>query len=93
MMNDMMIKYVFGKTEYISRTYVNLKALFNNYDYSKFLPALLAIWFTTTIALIIINYPKKNSDDKNAKLERSVLITRMMLIFIVALLLIICYYS
>lgn len=88
--DNMLLPILFGSNE---NPYITVKHLFKLWGINKYMPAVLAIYCATIIAMLIINRPKEGENFENQiKIERSVIWSRMLIIIPVATLMVACYF-
>lgn len=88
--DNMLLPILFGSNE---DSYVTVSQLLSTWEINKYMPAVLAIYCATIIAMLIINSPKEGENfDEPIKIERSVIWSRMLIIIPVAILMVVCYF-
>ena len=90
--DKMLIPKIFGKRNLTTLKYSYIGALYDKLELSKYFPAVLGISLALAIALAVINFPRKDSDTEEIKVERSLVWLRTSIIIPFAVLLIYCYY-
>lgn len=91
--DNLVIPAIFGKRTLEAMNYKNVYEVLSVFNIDKYMPILFAINLTTMLAMIIINFPQKNSPDQKIKIERSLVWLRMLIIVPFALVMVLCYYS
>ncbi len=59
----------------------------------SFIPSLLSIWLATNIALIVINYPRENTEDKNANMDKAIINIRSIIPLLIGLAIIVLFFA
>ena len=75
-------------TGYVSTSFMSIKRFIP----SSSLNILLTAWLVINAALIVINYPKKNTEDNKEDFDKSILYIRIFFPLLIAFILILFYF-